>query len=90
MKKIDYHNKLLVEPANKLRKSMTLCEKKLYKEFLFHLDLHVYKQRVMYNVIVDFYIPKCKLIIEVDGDYHNEQDQLGKDKSRDISFKELG
>jgi very-short-patch-repair endonuclease len=90
MKKIDYHNKLLVAPAKELRKNMTPYEKKLYKEFLFNLDIHVYKQRIMYNTIVDFYIPKCKLIIEVDGEYHNEQNQLEKDKSRDVSFKELG
>ena len=31
-------------------------------------------------VIVDFYIPRLKLAIEVDGGYHNTPEQQGKDK----------
>lgn len=37
-----------------------------------------------YYCIVDFYLPKPhKLVIEIDGEYHNEKNQLVKDAYRD-------
>jgi len=33
-------------------------------------------------IIVDFYIPSCRLVFEIDGSYHDKQ--LKKDKNRDL------
>lgn len=33
-------------------------------------------------IIVDFYIPSCRLVFEIDGAYHDKQ--LKKDKNRDL------
>lgn len=38
----------------------------------------------------DFFIPKMKLIIEVDGDYHNSIMQSENDEERDVLFSSIG
>ncbi len=40
--------------------------------------------------IVDFYCPSLKLVIEVDGDYHNDPSQQLKDTHRDSHLAHLG
>jgi hypothetical protein len=35
--------------------------------------LRIYRQRPIDNFIVDFYVPKYKLVIEIDGDSHYEE-----------------
>jgi len=42
-----------------------------------------YRQRIIGNYIVDFYCPKAKLVIEVDGGQHSTEKGLDKDKARD-------
>ena len=37
--------------------------------------------------IVDFYLPKSKLIIEIDGEYHDTPEQKQKDSKREFSKK---
>ncbi len=32
--------------------------------------IRVYRQRIIHTYIVDFYIPKYKIVIEIDGDSH--------------------
>lgn len=38
----------------------------------------------------DFFIPRMRLIIEVDGDYHNSISQSESDEERDYLFSSLG
>lgn len=45
-------------------------------------DLRVYRQRMIDNFIVDFYIPKLKLVIEIDGESHFTEEWLVYDKER--------
>lgn len=40
--------------------------------------------------LADFYIPKNNVIIEVDGEYHNDEDQQLKDFNRDKDFAQRG
>jgi very-short-patch-repair endonuclease len=42
-----------------------------------------YRQRIIGNYIVDFYCPKGKLIIEVDGGQHYSEEGNRKDKARE-------
>lgn len=44
----------------------------------------------MGSFIVDFYIPKAKLVIEIDGSFHFNEKSLAKDAERDDFFTRLG
>lgn len=60
------HDPLRVNARN-LRKSMTPQERRLWYDFLKNLPQTVYRQKIIGNFIVDFYISSCKLVIELDG-----------------------
>jgi very-short-patch-repair endonuclease len=49
-----------------------------------------YRQRVIGNYIVDFYCPKAKLVIEVDGGQHYRYKTNKEDKVRDNYMRERG
>jgi ELP3 family radical SAM enzyme/protein acetyltransferase len=66
------YNPELKEKARRLRTNLTLQEKKLWQEFFKSLDFSVLKQRPIENFIVDFYIPKVKLAVELDGLQHSK------------------
>ena len=58
--------------ARTLRKEMTPQERHLWYDFLKNLPQTVHRQKMIGNFIVDFYIPSCKLVIELDGAQHTE------------------
>ena len=64
------YNKALVKNAQVLRKNMTPEEKCLWYDFLKLLPYTVKRQHNIDNFIVDFYIPKKKIVIELDGVQH--------------------
>ena len=70
--------------AEYLRNNPTEAEKLLWAEL--QLDpfkkYHFRRQHPIHQFIADFYSHKLKLIIEVDGDYHNKPEQQLKDKLR--------
>ena len=47
------------------------------------------KGKVIKFYIVDFFIPKYNLIIELDGEYHNTIQQFHRDKSKDLAIRKL-
>jgi very-short-patch-repair endonuclease len=47
-----------------------------------------YRQRIIGNYIVDFYCPKARLVIELDGGQHRSKGSLEKDKTRDDYLRE--
>ncbi|MBM3920941.1 MAG: endonuclease domain-containing protein [Sphingomonadales bacterium] len=49
-------------------------------------DFH--RQKPLLNYIVDFYCPELNLIIEIDGKYHDSENQSEKDAERDEALKE--
>jgi very-short-patch-repair endonuclease len=49
-----------------------------------------YRQRIIGNYIVDFYCPKARLIIEIDGGQHYNDEEIKKDKIRDNYMREHG
>jgi len=74
------------------RKNMTKAEMILWNE-LKTKKLNGYKFRRQHPIqkyIVDFYCHELKLIIEVDGGYHNEKEQIEYDKIRDNILKLKG
>ena len=46
-----------------------------------------YRQRIIGNYIVDFYCPKEKLIVEVDGGQHYDNEGNSRDRIRDDYLK---
>jgi len=84
-----YNGKLLSN-AHTLRKNMTKEERHLWYDFLKSYPCHVYKQRIIGNYIVDFYCPSAKLIIELDGSQHYEDEGREKDNIRSNYLESLG
>ena len=54
------------------------------------LESKVRRQHVIDNFIIDFAFLNEKLLIEVDGDYHNDEEQKNYDASRSAYLNELG
>ena len=78
--------------ARRLRKEMTDSERKLWSRLRGKqvLGIQFYRQKPIGNYIVDFYAPKVKIVIEVDGSQHLEKKNELKDKVRDEFLKSLG
>jgi very-short-patch-repair endonuclease len=49
-----------------------------------------YRQRIIGNYIVDFYCPKARLIIELDGGQHYSDEGKKNDKLKDDEMKRQG
>ena len=77
------YNKKLVPNAQELRKNMTPEEKHLWYDFLKRLPFTVKRQHNIDNYIVDFYIPKKKIVIELDGVQHLMPKHIEADLKRD-------
>ena len=77
------YNKTLVSNAQELRKNMTPEEKHIWYDFLKRLPYTVKRQHNIDNFIVDFYIPKKKIVIEIDGIQHQTAEHKESDKKRD-------
>ncbi len=84
------YNRNLVSRARELRKNMTPMEQKLWHKYLRGCSVKVLRQRPIDNFIVDFYIPKCKLVIEVDGDSHFMPEGLVRDAERTAILEDYG
>ena len=80
------HHKEKVPFAKELRKNMTKEEKHLWYDFLKPyrqtFGIAFTRQKIIGNYIVDFYCPKAKLVIELDGSQHYEEDALFYDAQR--------
>ncbi len=87
------HNRKYLEDKRKaLRKDLTSAEATLWNH-LKQKQLEGRKfrrQHSILNYIVDFYCPKEKLIIELDGGYHLRFEQQLKDYERDEVLNNLG
>lgn len=69
----EFRNKNNVKLARELRRNMTLEERLLWYKYLRSLPIRFYRQKPIDNYIVDFYCPKLKLVIELDGgQYYDE------------------
>ncbi len=87
-----FYNTKLKKYSQELRKNMTDAEKILWSRLRKRQikGLQIYRQRIIGNYIVDFYFPKARLIIEVDGGQHYTEEGIKDDKNRDEYMKEQG
>lgn len=76
--------------ARYLRKNMTKEEKHLWYDFLSTIKPRFQKQRAIGEYIADFYCHQKKIVIEIDGSQHYEDEFAAYDKSRSEYFKTLG
>jgi very-short-patch-repair endonuclease len=85
------HNINLNEISTSLRNNLTNAERRLWKRLrLKHLGYMFYRQRPIGEYIVDFYCPKARLVVEVDGGWHFTEETAGNDKIRDAYLRNLG
>ena len=84
------HNKDLTGLAQNLRKDMTREEKQLWYQFLKEYPIQFKRQVTCRDYILDFYCPKVKLAIELDGSYHYTSQVSKKDKIRNEYLNSLG
>jgi very-short-patch-repair endonuclease len=80
----------LKQRSRELRKNSTLAEVLLWNELkrCKMLGYSFLRQRPIYQYIVDFYCPRLKLVIEIDGESHREKFPM--DQSRQKSLEDLG
>ncbi len=79
------YDKKLKRLARQLRENMTDAEKLLWSKIRVKQvkGLIFYRQKPIGEYIVDFYCPKAKLVIEVDGSHHLVGETVEYDRIRD-------
>ncbi len=83
--------KTLKEYGRDNRKNATQSEDLLWQNLRNNqLDIKVRRQHAINGFIADFALMEIKLVIEIDGDYHNEQEQQEYDEARTKYLHEFG
>jgi very-short-patch-repair endonuclease len=82
------YNSNLKQLARKLRNDSTLGEVLLWNELknkqMYGFDFH--RQKPLLNYIADLYCYELNLVIEIDGMYHNDEQQFELDNIRDAEL----
>ena len=84
------YNFELRERARSLRSNMTPQEKHLWYDFLNSYPVRFRRQRPIGDYIVDFYCPKAKLVVELDGNEHFTEEGRRSDARRKEYLESLG
>ena len=80
----------LRDRSRELRKNATKQEKQLWYKYLNSFPLRMHRQMVIGNYIVDFYCHKAKLVIELDGGQHYDDEKLKQDEDRTAWLESQG
>ena len=84
------YNPKLKQRAKALRKAGNLAEmlfwQQVHKQKFKGFDFD--RQKIIGNYIVDFYCANCQVVIEIDGDSHDEKEEY--DAARDTYLESLG
>jgi very-short-patch-repair endonuclease len=83
---------IVFEKAKQLRNNMTGTEKALWLHLANNrLNGFAFRsQHPIFIFIVDFYCHKARLVVELDGGYHLDNDQFVYDNSRTLELKRFG
>ena len=86
------YNHTLKSNARRLRMSMTDAEQCLWFRLRRKqvMNIQFYRQKPIENYIVDFYALVVKLVVEIDGGQHFEQEHQNRDEERDTCLTKLG
>ena len=86
------YNRKLKEKARRLRTQMSDPDRsgwgRLRRKRV--QSVQFYRQKPIGNYIVDFYAPKAKMVVEVDGSQHMESEQAARDLQRDAFLASQG
>ena len=83
-------NKQLVPFARQLRKNMTKEERHLWYDYLRTHPARFTRQKILGKYIADFYSAAAKLVVELDGSQHYEDENQRKDAVRTSFLEEYG
>ena len=82
---------ILKAHAREMRSNPTEAEAFLWKQLKANgMGVRFKRQCVILDFIVDFYCPDTDLIIEVDGGYHQEEEQYRLDEERTKRLEHIG
>lgn len=97
MGRVQNHNRELMTQARYRAEQMQVWPSPLeerMRNFLDNHSIHYEFQKIFYiyaddgwiirYYIADFYLPESKIIIEVDGKFHDNQKQHDKNRTKDI------
>jgi very-short-patch-repair endonuclease len=84
------YNPNLKDRASAMRNNSTKGEIKFWCELLRKRQsgYQIYRQKILHHYIVDFYSPKLKLVIEIDGTSHDGKQEY--DEHRDKILESYG
>ncbi len=87
-----HYNKGLKQLSRNLRKSMTDAERLFWSRIRGKQlkGLQFYRQKIIGNYIADFYCPRARLVVEIDGGQHNGIEGRKKDSLRDEYMARAG
>ena len=87
-----YYNPKLKQLARNLRNNSTLSEVLFWNEVKGKqiLGYQFLRQKPIGNFIVDFYCPKLKLVIEIDGDSHGYKKAIQQDEMKEKNLSKIG
>ena len=76
--------------SQKFRREATKEENQLWYQFLRSRPLNFRRQKVIGKYIVDFYCAKAKLVIELDGSQHFEEQNQANELKREGFLRDKG
>ena len=86
---LPYQNKLIPR-AKELRKEATKQENHLWYDFLRSYPVRFQRQKTIDRFIADFYCHTAKLIVELDGSQHYEEQGVQRDNERTAILEQYG
>ena len=86
------YNPNLKHPARTLRCNMTDSEQLLWSRLGRKqiLGVQFYRPKPLGNFIVDFYAPRARLVVEVDGSQHLDPSHIAHDQERTVYLNHQG
>ena len=86
------YNRKLKEISRQLRENMTDAERHLWAKIRMKQvnGYQFYRQKPIGDYIVDFFCPRAKLVIELDGSHHLVGETMEYDRIRDDYLSSLG
>lgn len=88
---MERYNSKLKGLSRTLRTNLTDAEQVLWQHIRRKQiqGVQFYRQKPLLAFIVDFYCPAAKLVIELDGSQHYDEEHQNKDQARDDTLAEL-
>ena len=89
---VEHYNPKLKENSRSLRTNMTDAEQALWQRIRRKQiqGVQFYRQKPLFEFVVNFYCPVAKLVIELDGSQHFAEEHQAKDQERDSALARLG